>query len=226
MNFKAFVAASAVAMMASGVANAITMDVTGGTMLTPDTGNYTETCTDGNRSTCYDPDGPAAPAIQDIMTFFAADTYPGLTFTPAGAAVLTVTFLGTEASADNDAVTFALGSNTLSNKENSFGDSYTVMIENLLGTVPFGFTSSIGATAGFNGFSGSGGIAFSEVFNEGRSVYAYFDDSGSNTDRDWDDMIVQIDISEVAPIPLPAAAWMLLAGIGGLVGMRRFRRTA
>lgn len=27
-----------------------------------------------------------------------------------------------------------------------------------------------------------------------------------------------------AEVPLPAAAWMLLAGIGGLAGVRRFRR--
>ena len=29
-----------------------------------------------------------------------------------------------------------------------------------------------------------------------------------------------------APVPLPAAAWMLIAGLGGLVGVRRLRRAA
>jgi len=50
------------------------------------------------------------------------------------------------------------------------------------------------------------------------------DDSGAVSDDNDDDIIVRVDV--VSTIPLPAAAWMLLAGLGGMFGLRKFRRTA
>lgn len=60
--------------------------------------------------------------------------------------------------------------------------------------------------------TGAGGVS---------SFFLSFDDDGANSDDNHDDIIVRVDIS---PVPLPAAGWLLVAGMGGLVGMRRFRR--
>lgn len=82
-------------------------------------------------------------------------------------------------------------------------------------------------------FSGPATLSFTAadhefgVFADAASIgalttfYLALDDNGANIDDNHDDIIIRVD---VAPIPLPAAAWMLLAGLGGLVGMRRFKR--
>jgi hypothetical protein len=62
-------------------------------------------------------------------------------------------------------------------------------------------------------------ISFGAVFNNGKSVYAFFGDGRG--DRDYDDMVVRIDA-----VPLPASALLLLGAFGGLGAIRRKKKAA
>lgn len=42
-----------------------------------------------------------------------------------------------------------------------------------------------------------------------------------NKEENWSTLGIYADVSYVAPVPLPAAGWMLLAGIGGLFAAKR-----
>lgn len=70
----------------------------------------------------------------------------------------------------------------------------------------------------YNTNQGSGcKLAFSDTFGENDNMtYAMFGDGAG--DSDLDDLVFQVS---VASVPLPAAGWFLLAGLGGMAAMRR-----
>ncbi|RBO53175.1 hypothetical protein DSD19_10520 [Rhodovulum sp. BSW8] len=214
-------AASAALALSAGALHAATLSFAGGTgygaAFNGGVGNYDNTCEDGNTS-CYNPSGAAATLTEDLTAFDAANPGPGLLVNTA--ARLTVTFLGKEASALSYAFSLGAG-NEVTNKD-ALGTSYSVDVE--AGALDFSFASlaSGGTLASNDGtFVQTAALAFSKIYN-GNTVYAYFDDSGAADDRDFDDMVVKI---EIAPIPLPAGVLLLGTALGGL-GLARRRKAA
>jgi hypothetical protein len=211
---KTFLSAAAVAgvFAFAGAASAATLSVVnldGNTATFGVSTNYDGICEAGKKS-CYDPSGTAAGLTEDLDVFESFNTYPGLTIDEEIG--IKVTFIGFESDATNRA--FSMGAAPKVETTDALDTFFTTKVS--AGTLAFNFSSSNGEVAGSDGITGKAAIAFSKVFNGGKSVYAFFDDSGATANRDYDDMVVRIDV-----IPLPATALLLLGGIAALGGLSR-----
>lgn len=142
---------------------------------------------------------------------------------------ITFTYLGSEAGFTNLGVEL-IGDTIVfrnSGPASNFGDTFSFDFGP--GLIPFAFETlgNGGATVANNGVVDPSDteleIAYSEIFNGGRSINVFFGDSGAGVDGDLDDLGIRID---VAPIPLPAAGWLMIAGLGGLAALRRKRKAA
>lgn len=219
MNFKTLALAAIGAVGISGAASAATFNIgpNAGVDYVFGTGNFKACATD---TQCYNPTGSAAGilAVGDVVKSFDDPAfYPGLRID--GPTTLRVTFLGKEAAANN--VAFSTGGGSVSNTD-GLGSTFDFVVA-AAGTVDFTFKALsvvTGSMAGFEGFALNGGIAF-KLFNGGKGVYAFFDDSGADKDRDWDDMVVKIEV-----VPVPAAGLLLLGGLGAMAAMKRRRKAA
>lgn len=181
--------------------------------------------------------GPAPlPTVGTKVTnFTGADPFSGGTTGLAinGNSRIKFTYIGKEAAATNLQSQFGIGGQSLSTND-VLGASFEAS-QTGPGFVNFVFTTlerkyedlNKNGTAGeylsiFNGI-GSGysalGMAFGTVFNNGRSVLAFFDDG--RADVDYDDIVIRIDA-----IPLPASALLLLGALGGLGALRLRRKSA
>ncbi|GHF74897.1 VPLPA-CTERM sorting domain-containing protein [Seohaeicola zhoushanensis] len=219
---KIAIAAAATATMAAGAASAatLTFSPSTGVAVAWGSGNYNAGPCAATPTKCYDPTGTAAGLALDLHTFDSSNPGPGLHLDKA--ATLTVTFLGKEAGATN--VAFSLGGDVSNN--DLVGTSYKVSVG--AGALDFAFKSSLGTVASNDGnfvdtATRRSAMGFSDIFTDGTTsyVYAYFDDSGAGLDRDYDDMVVKITVSSV---PVPAAGFLLIAGLGGLAALKRRKK--
>jgi len=81
-----------------------------------------------------------------------------------------------------------------------------------------------GADIGWGPFAPS--HIYSSIFSGlGSTINVFYQDS--NYGDNVGDLQVKIELANgVAPIPLPAAAWLLLTGLAGIAGVRRLKRKA
>lgn len=140
----------------------------------------------------------------------------GLSLTGPGK--LTFEFLGSEATFTN---TFQVGGGELfSNASTAPGSTSSIALP--AGLVDFLLTTSgAGGGSAKNGGPITSPLAFAFAAISDSSVILLFDDGGFG-DKDLDDFAVKISVSQV---PLPAAVWLMLSALLGLVSFSRIRRS-
>jgi hypothetical protein len=154
-----------------------------------------------------------------IVTNFSGLYTGGLTV--AGPVKVTLTYLSKEASFANSAQGLVAGAAILT--DTVVGAS-TSFVQSTAGLLKFKFmTAGLGGQQIDNGV-GSANSALDMAFKKisDTSYYALFGDGGGGNDDDFDDMVLRID---VAPVPLPAAGFLLFGAIGGLAALRRRKAT-
>jgi hypothetical protein len=162
----------------------------------------------------FNPDLPnSVPASIAAGTNVAVSATLGLS---VAAPAIKYTFLGKEASFVNSSFNF-LGASVLTNTQATGTSVTTPGPIGPIATLAFKFSGPSGDAV--NGSPAvSPRLAFLLI---GDIAYAFFDDGGASNDADFDDMIVSIEV-----VPLPAAAWLLLAGLGGMGLVARRRKAA
>jgi hypothetical protein len=193
-------------ILVSGSAQAALLIANGGTLTT----------IGAQSNTPFDLTGTTGLTSASPMTFFSSSTPGpfGLSLT-GGPAVVTFEYLGSEAGFINS---FTAGANSFAN-DGSTAIHATFANVTPAGLLDFILTSSGGGSA-TNGGPVSANMAYSIAAFTGNSAIVLFDDTGSG--HDFDDLAVKISVSAV---PLPAAAWLLISAVLGLVSFSRIRRS-
>ena len=134
---------------------------------------------------------------------------------------LQFTFLGKEAGNINSLLFNNLTTAGSATNTAAVNDSFSLIAST--GVVNFGFTGNGGLTA--SNTNPGENIVFLEnvgsIVDASGNPYAFlvgFNDGGAN-DADFDDYVV--GISEVSPVPVPAAAWLFGTALFGFAGFRR-----
>lgn len=204
-------------------ANAISLNITGAT-----SGNipYNQTNEFLTSTTLF---GNPAPGT-------LAGYFDGTIELVGGPAFITVEYYGAEAGYTN---AFAYGGTTLFTHTGSstFENRTTAPPSAPVGVVSAGvlnfsfiYNSGAGTLANVSNVANTPGVAnfFSSVYGNpaatsGSSIWLFLDDGAGSTSSlldNHDDLLVRITAT-AAPVPIPAAFWLLGSGLVGLIGIRR-----
>lgn len=240
MKLKALMAASVTSLLFTTSAFAATLGIDGGEAF--------------NLDSDFSLSAETGLSEGDEILTFDYENVAGNGLTLSGPAPVRITFLGKEAGATNLAFSGNNvgaantgsdpgGSNVtelFNNQTSTVGDSIVVSMVPNNGFLDFLFETSglnnapnnetngdgITSGSGFDGFAvirnGTGAddkrIAFGVVQTGDRSAIVLFGDGRG--DNDFDDMALRMEV-----VPLPAAGWMLLAGLGGMAALRRRQKS-
>ena len=160
-----------------------------------------------------------------VLTGAAKNASNGLRV--SGPARVTYTYLGSEAGFTNIALLLPTTELFRNHGSSSVGDTKTTTVSaagllNFLFRTVSGSPGEIANNGSASPNTASIAIAYSALFNGGKSAIVLFDDTGAGPDRDYDDLGLRID---VAAVPVPAAGLMLAGALAGLGALRR-RRSA
>lgn len=224
MNIKTLALATVAAVGVSGAASAATLSLNGGTAVGSIPANF-GVLKDASNTVIAAPADLSAPVT--LFDSSSADGLDGLFASSDNPKVLvTFKYVGFEAGNTNSATSMSAGGLSFNNKTSLFGDTISFIQAGGVGTLVDVIFSTLGEKTApctlVNGGPYAGNtcqVGFSNIFNGGRSTYAMFGDGVG--DSDLDDIVFKITVSEV---PLPAAGWMLLAGLGGIAAIKRRKK--
>lgn len=196
------------------------------------------TLTATNAATFGSIPGPGGGSNEALVPLFgsaaARNGWYGASLYLLGNADIKVEYLGSEAGNNN---TFHWAGNLFATTPGGGGSWVPGAVSNTFTGVMSGlldFAFGVNTNASNPGDYGAGiGNFFASFDNEnassGNLVYLFFDDIGS-TDDNHDDMVIRLSVANggigIAPIPLPAAGFLLLGGLGIMGAVARRRKTS
>lgn len=133
---------------------------------------------------------------------------------------ITYEFLGSEA----DFINFSANTVGLFSSETAAVGDKIVSPQEPAGFLPFDFaTQGGGGGLAENGGTITDNLSIAYAALAGGSFLILFDDGGAGPDFDRDDMAVRASVSQV---PLPAAVWLLISAILGMLSVSKIRRSS
>lgn len=157
-------------------------------------------------------------ALNAPLTAFDAGNAASGGLSLVGPGTLTFEFLGSDATFTN--TLRVAGGEIFSNIGTLAGATSSIALPD--GLVDFLFTTTgNGGGSAQNGVSITSPLAFAFASITDTSLIMLFDD-GAAGDTDLDDFAVRVSVSQV---PLPAAVWLMLSALLGLVSFSRIRRS-